>query len=332
MERIRQIRNLNSEEIIAIKKNSGKVLADIPDEIIFGRKAKKNPDLILTSDWHLREDTPTCFTGDFQMEQWEAVQTVFDLQAKYDCPVVHAGDLFHHWKPSPWLLSQALFFLPNNFWSIYGQHDLPQHSLELQEKSGTHTLFKAGKIHILPRVHFGQKPEDFHYINDVGVEGWVGVKDKRILVWHHMTYINPPYPGATGGNAISILRKYPQYDLICCGDNHQSFYTEYEGRLLVNPGNLTRQTADQIDFQPRVALWYADTNSIEWVNIPIQKDAITREHIEVKEQRDARIDAFISKLDGDWVAGMSFEENLEAFFAKNETRDSVKQIIYKAIE
>jgi len=288
---------------------------------------RKIPSLILCSDFHLREDTPTCFTGDFQMEQWIAVNFVKDLQKKYSCPIVHAGDLFHHWKPSPWLISQTMLHIPAEFWSIYGQHDLPQHNWELRNKSGLYTLYQSGYVKVPLRevgCSYGQEP--------ITGEGTVRMLvDKDILIWHHMTYINPPYPGAIGGNAISILKKYPQFSLICTGDNHQSFYTEYEGRLLVNPGNLTRQTADQIDFQPRVALWYADTNTIEWVDIPIQKDVISREHIEIKEQRDARIDAFISKLDGDWVAGMSFEENLEAFFVKNETRDVVKEIIYKSI-
>ena len=59
------------------------------------------PSLILTSDWHLREDTPTCFTGDWHQEQWKAVKVIRNLQAMYNCPVIHAGDLFHHWKPSP---------------------------------------------------------------------------------------------------------------------------------------------------------------------------------------------------------------------------------------
>ncbi len=295
----------------------------------------RKPDLLLTSDWHLREDTPTCWIGDFQSEQWDSVNFVSGLQKRWNIPVICAGDIFHHWKPSPWLLTMAMEYLPAKFFSCAGQHDMPQHNIDLIEKSGYFTLMKAEVIKTIDDwdlishnpsrsidiqfCHYGQSPKD------------MGKRNKNILVWHHMTYINPPFPGATGGNAVSILKKYPQFDLIVTGDNHQSFYTEYEGRLLVNPGNLTRQTADQADFQPRIALWYADTNSIEWVNIPIQKNAITREHIEVKEQRDARIDAFISKLDGDWVAGMSFEENLEAFFAKNETRDPVKQIIYKVI-
>lgn len=288
-------------------------------------KSFKKAGAILTSDWHLREDTPTCFTGDFQKEQWDTVLAIKVLQEIHNCPVLHAGDLFHHWKPSPWLLSKTMSFLPNQFYTIYGQHDLPQHNWELRDKSGIYALEKAGKIKVLPGYHYGQVI--YTGANRIAISNL-----EKVLVWHHLTYISKPFPGAEGGMAEGILRKYPQYDLIITGDNHQSFFISYKGRLLVNPGNITRQVADQVDFQPRVALWYAETNTIEWVNLPISKDVISREHIEIKEERDKRIDAFVSQLNGDWSAGMSFEENLESFRESNEVKDSIMEIVYKAID
>lgn len=290
-------------------------------------KPNRKPTLILCSDFHLREDTPVCFVGDFQKEQWDALQFIKDLQKKYECPIIHAGDLFHHWKPSPWLLTMTGQHIPDSFYSIIGQHDLPQHSLELLKKSGIYNLEKNNKLHILPFCHWGQIPEDWK-----DYEGSINMGSPKILVWHHLTYLTKPFPGATGGNATSILKKYPQYELILTGDNHCSFTVEYQGRRLVNPGNLTRQTADQADFQPRIALWFVEDNSIEWVNLPIQKDVISREHLQVKEQRDARIDAFVCSLNGDYKTEMSFVQNLDAFFGHNQVRESVKSIIYKSIE
>lgn len=283
-------------------------------------KTNKTPSAIFCSDFHLREDTPTCFVGDFQKEQWDALQFIKDLQAKYKCDVIHAGDLFHVWKSSPWLLSMTMQHIPAHFNTIYGQHDLPQHSWGLRNKSGVFTLEKAQYINVLDGCHWGQEPDVKH-----------AIFGNRVLVWHHLTYLTKPFPGAEGGMAEGLLRKYP-YDLICTGDCHQSFTIEYQGRRLVNPGNLTRQTADQADFQPRVALWYSEDNSIEWVNLPIQKDTISREHLEVKEQRNERIDAFVSSLNGEYKTEMSFEQNLDAFLQVNPVRDSVKQIIYKNIE
>lgn len=286
-------------------------------------KRNRTASLILCSDIHLRDDAPKCFIGNFEEEQWLAITYVAELQKKHGCVVLHAGDLFHHWKPSPWLLSRAIELLPKMFITVYGQHDLPQHNMELSHKSGMNTLLQAGKVTILRDGSWGWEPK--------GGRGII-VKDKEILAWHHMTYLTKPFPGAEGGMAEGILRKYPQYDLIVTGDNHQSFTIEYKGRRLVNPGSLTRQTASQIDFKPRVALWYAEDNSIEWVYMPIQKDAITREHIEVKEQRDARITAFVSSLKDDYEKTLSFEDNLEQHFATNHIRKEVKEIIYKSLE
>lgn len=290
-------------------------------------KRNKKADLILCSDMHLREDTPTCWTGDFQEEQWNSVQFISDLQVKHDCIVLHAGDLFHHWKPSPWLLSMAMQHLPQAFYTVYGQHDLPQHNTELMSKSGLHTLDWAGVAHVLTQCHYGQTPTEKGSLLLPNRE-----PDIRILVWHHMTYITPPFPGAKEGQAEGILRKYPQFDLIVTGDNHQSFVTTYKGRLLVNPGNLTRQKADQINYKPRVALWYADTNTIKWEYLPIQEGVITREHIDNKKERDQHIEAFISRLNTDWEASLSFKDNLRIFFSKNKVKDEIKQIIYKSIE
>lgn len=278
---------------------------------------------ILCSDFHLREDTPKCWTSGelFQEEQWKSVGYIAGLQKQYDCSVIHAGDLFNHWKPSPWLIGQAIQFLPSSFYTVVGQHDLPQHNLDLIGKCGVQTLHLAQSAILLPGCHFGQAPE-----------GYLPWNNRKILVWHHMTYISKPFPEAKGGMAEGILRKYPQYDLIVTGDNHTSFTVEYEGHRLVNPGNLTRQTADQINYQPRVALWYAEDNSIEWVNIPVMQNVITRDHIEQRQQRDSRIEAFITQLNSDWDAGMSFESNLKKFEQANNIDKEIMEIIYKSIE
>lgn len=290
-------------------------------------KRNKTVSAILTSDWHLREDTPTCWTGDFNTEQWLSVQCIKNLQKKYNCPVIHAGDLFHHWKPSPWLLSMTIQYLPEQFCTCFGQHDLPAHNLQLVDKCGINVLEVAGKLKVLG-THWGQDPPKDTNINIAYFRDTL----KRVLVWHHLTYINKPFPEAEGGMAEGILRKYPQYSLIVTGDNHCSFTIEYQGRRLVNPGNLTRQTADQIDYKPRVALWYAEDNSIEWVYLPIQEGVISREHLDIKAQRDERIQAFVSKLNGDYEVGLSFEQNLEEFFKKNNVKEVVKEIIYQSIE
>ena len=220
--------------------------------------------------------------------------------------------------------------LPDKFYTIYGQHDLPQHSMELAHKSGLYNLWKNGKVTILPTCSFGQTPNGvskYFLLKNCTNAGWT------VLVWHTFAYQGKlPWPGCTSPMGASLLRKYPQYDLLVLGDNHKPFTETYEGRLLVNVGSMMRTTADQMDYKPCVWLWYAETNTVTKVYLPIEDDVISREHLEIKEQRDNRIDAFVSKLNDEFETSLSFEDNLLAFEQANNVRKSVMEIIYRSID
>lgn len=295
----------------------------------------KRATAILSGDWHLREDTPVCrIDVSFEEAQWRKVAFISDLQKQHDCPVLHSGDLFNHWKPSPYLLAQAMEYLPDQFYTIYGNHDLPQHNLELANKCGINVLAKAGKLTVLPGAHWGTFPgkvtdEPADLILNVGnAEG-----KRNILIWHVMTYQGQkPWPDCTDPISAALLRKYKDYDLILTGHNHKPFIEEYEGRLLVNPGSIMRQNADQLSYRPAVWLWYADTYRVVPVYLPIDNDVISREHLDEKKERENRLDSFIDKLNDDFEAALSFEENLELFSKQNDIRKSVMNIIYKSIE
>lgn len=298
-------------------------------KLIVNNNVKKRNEMrkvsaILTSDWHLRETVPVCRTDDFWKVQVNKVNFIHALQRKYDCPVIHAGDLFHYWKPSPYLLSMSINNLPDQFVTVYGQHDLPQHNLNLKEKSGIYVLESANRLTVLDGCSWGQTPKTAS----------LEIGGRKILVWHNFTYVGKdPWPGITSPKAYLLLEKYKQFDLIVTGDNHQSFtFNNQNGNLLVNPGSLTRQNADQIDFQPKVYLWYADDNSVETVDVPIEKNVISREHIEVIQNRNDRIDAFVEKLQTDFSATVSFEKNIDLFFQTNRVRKDVKEIIYTNME
>lgn len=289
------------------------------------RKSKiKQVDAILCSDIHLREDTPVCREPEeFQESQWNKLDFISNLQSRYGCKVLHGGDLFHHWKPSPWLLGKAIEHLPEQFHTVYGQHDLPQHNIDLHEKTGIWVLTWAKKV-FPSGAHWGQKPR----INNSMLIGY-----KRVAIWHKFVYIGkPPWPGCTEPKAHALLNKYKRYDLILTGDNHKPFVSKVDGRLLVNPGSMMRQNSDQEDFKPRVYLYDAENNEVEPVYLPIKKGVVSREHIDNKKERDERIHAFISKLSGEWESGLSFEENLSRFKKTNKVRKDIFDLIYKAME
>lgn len=291
-----------------------------------GEKSLTRVDAILTSDWHLREDTPKCRTDDFLKALILKMKFVSDLQRKYNCPVLHGGDLFHYWKSSPFLISLALENLPNDFWSAIGQHDLPQHVMSLIHKSAFHTVVKAERVHFMQEWgHWGKDPEDAGYWKD---------SERKVTVLHRMVWKDrPPFPGCVDMCAKDVLRAYPEYDLILTGDNHTPFVERLNGRILVNPGSLMRTTADQMDHRPRVYLWDSEVNEVSPVYLPINPGVVTRDHLDHQEERDARIQAFVERLTmEDWNSELSFEVNLERFASENEIPDYIMAIILRAIE
>jgi len=286
--------------------------------------------LIITSDWHLRESAPACRQDDFQSAQWGKVRFIAALQRELDCPVLHAGDLFDHWKPSPWLLSRAMQELPANFHTIYGNHDLPQHNLDLADKCGIFALQTAGKLTVLSGCHWGQKV-------DPERDGILFPQTKeRVLIYHVMTFQGkPPYPGCTDPMAGAILRKYAKhYNLIITGHNHQSFTEEYNGSWLINPGGITRQESDEAGKEPCIYIFdTANKKPVTRVILPHEKGVVSKpENVRTIEERNDRIDAFVSRLQQDYDTTINYEQNLERFFTKNKTLNSVKQIILKSIE
>ncbi len=284
------------------------------------------PDAILTADWHLREDTPICRADNFWETQWKKVDFISELQRKYNCPVLNAGDLFDHWKPSPYLLSVTIEHLPKQFYTVYGNHDLPQHSMELKHKSGIHVLSKAGVLTVLPHGHLDEIPTK----QSVSFK----ISERKIYVWHTFVYTGKePFPGAKG-KARNIMNKYKQFDLIVTGDNHQSFTYQLDKRLLVNCGSLMRQDASQIEFSPKVWLYFASTNEVTPIIIPHDADAVTREHLNVEtDERDEKLEAFINTIKSDENNNfLSFEDNIKRYLSTIKVNKEVKIIINKSID
>jgi len=282
---------------------------------------------LLTSDWHLTDKQPLCRTDDFWSAQWFKVRFIKELQQKHECPVYHAGDLFDTWKTSPYLLAQTMLLLPFKFRTIFGQHDLPNHSMELMNKCGLYALAAGRHLDIVLGASHGQVPKS-SMCETIG--------GHNLLLWHHLTWHKEkPWSGCTEPSAIKLLKKYKNYDVILTGDNHQTFVAEYKGRLLVNPGSLTRQKADQVDHKPCVFLYYAKTNSVEQVFLPFEKNVISREHITSKKKHDKRIEAFVSRFvtslkeHSDY---MTFEENLKRFAIENKLDKRIMKTIYEAME
>ena len=288
----------------------------------------KLADAVLCGDTHLREKKPIARIDEYFPAMWNKFKFINDLAITNNCPVLCTGDFLDNWKSSPELLSKIIDNITADWRSIYGDHDMANHSWKLRHKSGLTTLEKAGKITIIQGGHGTDKTS-----NKLSKRAKPIVLGKRkIMLWHVLTWHKElPYPGCETSNAKSLLKKYPQFDCIVTGDNHIPFVVKHKGRILVNVGSMLRNNADQINYRPAVWLYYAETNTVEPVYLPIKEGVISREHIEIKNERNERIDAFIAKVKTDFKLTMNFKENVIRFFDKNKTKNKVKNIILNHI-
>ncbi len=310
----------------------------------------KPADAILTADLHLTDSIPVSRTDDYISAQGNKLNFLQELSNENNgCPILCAGDIFHHWKASPWLCSWAFCNLPGPMYTIPGNHDLPMHQLEYYDKSALCLLeevcenlevLKGEEILTLEGIHitgvaFGEL-KNLKTLKTKEEENW-SRKEIRILMLHELIWPDkkPMWGQADDWSGPELLKKYGKYfDLIVTGDNHESFVLEDKktGTLLVNPGSMMRITADQEDFQPKCYLYYAESNTVKEVKFPIEKGVHNREHIDQKKDKDERIAAYIERMNEDWQISLSFPKNLQAFFAENNTNPKVRGIIWSHLE
>lgn len=299
----------------------------------------KKPTAIICSDIHLREDTPTCRTDDYFKALGKKIVFIRRLQEKYNCCVLDGGDLFTRWKSAPGLLTWAINNLPKRMITVAGNHDLPQHSMDMYHRSSLATLEAAGTISVNPdSLEIDKKMVIFScpWKSKIPIPREHYDGRRKVLLLHAMTYHKEvPFPGAEKivTNARGFLDKAKGFDLVIIGHNHKQFIVKDGDRTLISPGSLMRMSADQMDFQPQVYLWYAEDNSIEAIKVPIEAETVSRSHLNDESEEENRAEAFIERLREDVELGVSFEKNLERFFLSHkETKPAVENVVWEVVK
>ena len=297
-----------------------------------------NVDAIIVSDLHAREDTPEARTDDYFEAFKRKIEWLRDLQVLHSCPVLCGGDLLNTAKVSPYLERWLIKNLPEMI-TVPGQHELPNHNMKEYNKSSLSVLETSDRITVLKdrndlnvwdeyKFHVAGLPYGQTKITASPNATW-----PQVLIMHKLCWKKrQPFPGVPNtGKAINILQKYEDFDLIITGDNHQPFHLYYldrynNKRLLVNPGSMMRITAEQKDHKPRVYLWNAIRNEVEIKYFPIEKNVISRKHI-VGKSKGEQMEALVKTLKEDVEMGMSFKDNLETYFNRYNTPETIKNII-----
>ncbi len=79
-------------------------------------------------------------------------------------------------------------------------------------------------------------------------------------------------------------------------------------------------------------MYYAGDNSVKSIDIPIEKNVMNIEYLEIQKEKDERIQAFIDSFQEGGLETISFEDNLRLFFSHNNVSAEVKEMILKSIE
>lgn len=228
---------------------------------------------ILTSDWHVWHSPP--IARSVEPDWFKAMQRPFDeikrLQNKHKCPVVVAGDIFHHHDPTPEAINWLINNIPENLYGVAGQHDLPNHRLDDIGDTGYWTLVEAGKLKHLKNnepvklkglrlwgFNWGEEPKPCP-------SGSIIPFGINVAVLHR--YCWKPgacYVGASEKDHVSALRaKLRGFHVAVFGDNHIGHLSvSKQGTLpvILNCGGMMRRRQDEKTYRPAVGLLRAGGN------------------------------------------------------------------------
>lgn len=289
-------------------------------------------DFIACSDLHLRDDIPFCRKDDFFETMLLKLRFLVKQSNETECGLFIAGDIFDHWKPSPWLLGQviSIFKKAKSITAVPGQHDLPSHNMDLYKRSGLYVLERAGVLTVKSNPL-------------VSCVGW-GMEDHNpctpILLIHKYVWMDSHFPDADpAGNYKAVLKAYKNHDVIISGDNHESFLSlqkqkgEDNPRLIINCGSMMRQSIDQRKHKPvcfRVNLSKKLPESFEEITIPHDHDVFidTVNDTEVIN----RAKDFISKLKIKGHFTLDFRTNLSKALREHKISKEVEREIWKMFQ
>jgi len=297
---------------------------------------------ILCADIHLSEKAPLARKGE---PGWFAamarpLEEIGKLSAKYNCPVICAGDVFDKPCPSSNLLNFAIANFPNMY-AIPGQHDLPYHDYGRLDESGFFTLMQAELIEELHNCGTAIYTDNgiieavgFHWGSPLQrQENPVDPCNLQIAVLHAYCWEKGfSFPGADKKfHASSHAKKLQEFAIVVTGDNHTPFERKYGDTTVFNCGSIMRRTIDQKNHRPSVGLLY-DDRTIERHYLDTSKD-VFEERTEnlVEDLKDnAKIKDFLQELQGLQTEGLDFVQAVKNYAEaeeRKERRDLLLEIV-----
>ncbi len=294
--------------------------------------------MIISADWHLRATRPRCrVDNDWIETQKKALRQIVEIAVKKNAPIMVVGDLFHSNSDTSFECINMVQKLADRLGSLYilaGNHDLPYHSSENIDKSAIGVLLNSGCVK--PIKYFIDNWEDA-----IGDEINYSAsnfdepdnENAEIVFKHTLTIPSEDKPDFVDCETPeSLLRKFPKAKWVFTGDYHRNFHYEKNGRHVVNSGCLLRQTSDFKDYQ--CGVYFVDTNKniVDFIPIIDNEELIDDSYIIKENEREKRIDDFVSKLKSTKSVSLDFLANVEAMMERNGFEPELKEVVEELLE
>jgi DNA repair exonuclease SbcCD nuclease subunit len=257
------------------------------------------------------------------------MEVVSALQSLYDCPVLHAGDLFHHWRSSPELIAMTVKMLPRRFITIYGNHDLPYHSFAYKVKSALYVLEVGRHAKVINGVYWEAEQREEIQPDPIDIRG------KKILLGHLAIRV-PGYEAVwMDENAMSVDEVFEKYDfdILVTGHYHLPFRIWRGERLLINPGPLTIQAFGHFIDPPNPTVYLLDVEGGRLIEmeIPEPRDTFALREDKANKINSELIDDFVqslSELQNQIDVDSNIDQLLRIIEEKYHVHPRVSRILY----
>jgi hypothetical protein len=259
-------------------------------------------------------------------------------------PVLIPGDIFDDgWRVRripPELINFALQELPDNMYTVPGNHDLPHHRLDQVHRSAYWTLVEAGKALSLapsqPVDASGARIWGFPHGTEIKpAEGRhslaLAIAVSHCYIWRK----GYGYEGAPEECLTQAFHSRLQgFDVAVFGDNHKGFQTTIKragGHVttIFNVGTFMRRTSTEREYQPVVGLIH-------------QNGTVTRHPLDTTQDKFVEVDPkqvpqlerageFLSRLEQLRDAKINLTQAMQAYFRAHKVDEAVKEIIVGAM-
>jgi len=285
---------------------------------------------VLTADWHLREDRPRCRKDEDWIEtQKKALERIRKICANKECDLIVVGDMFHRSTEFRMvrlvqILADDLSQINSRLYYLCGNHDLRYHSSANLNSSAIGLLNSSNNCLRIFSVDGVSAPNFDEEVD----------KNAEFVFVHTLCFpdMKSMPPNVNAVCAKDLLEEYPNANWIFTGDYHRNFHYEWKGRHVVNPGCLLRQASDMKDYE--CGVYYIDTrdNTVEFIPILDNMDLVDDSYILEQNERDERIESFVSKLSETKGITLDFVENVEKALDASEIEDDVKEAVRSLME